>query len=227
TLRPVTIAQIRKATQSNSDSDWLLDETAIGQVTVVAELLAHNAFTTNRTFSLDDGTGRIDAKMWIDTADKPLLNAPSSSRLEPMYVRVTGSIKTFHDRRHIHASNVRAVSDPNEVYFHLLETITVFITLKHGPPVPRAAEGSTASGLGAYLPPAPATARQKPLFSAVADAVVNYLRNVEARAEGAHVGDIAKALDADAVELSETVNRLIDEGHVFTTVDESHIQLAE
>ncbi|KAJ7612379.1 hypothetical protein DFH06DRAFT_1015330, partial [Mycena polygramma] len=252
TLRPVTIAQIRKATQANPDSDWFLDENAVGQarilhlpqcVTVVAELYGHNAFTTNRTFELDDGTGRIDAKMWTDTPDGAL----DEPWREPMYVRVTGSIKTYHGRKHIHASNVRVVSDAHELYFHLLDTVSVYITLKQGPAVPPPSNAVNAGGSGApsaYMPP-PAPPLQKPLFSVVADAVVHYLRTTAPHPEGVHVGDIAKALDSDAIELrrascsaqstrranryvfSDTVNRLIDEGYVFTTVDESHIQLAD
>lgn len=71
----------------HSDADWVVDDSPIGQVrglsfhlfssqvsqiTVVAELFQHSAYTTNRTFGLDDGTARIEAKMWIDTPDDQL-----------------------------------------------------------------------------------------------------------------------------------------------------------
>ncbi|KAJ6486485.1 hypothetical protein C8R47DRAFT_979498, partial [Mycena vitilis] len=218
TVRPVTVAQIRKATQANADSDW-----AIGgaPVTLVAELLRHSAFTTNRTFELDDGTGRIAAKI-LSRRIPVRLAEWRSSKMEPVYVRVTGNIKTFHGNRHVNVSNVRLVKDHNEVYFHILETIALYVTLQKGP-VQHATSGPN-DGQSQYT-----TSRlpqEQKLFSPMADSVVAYLRSGPSSAEGIHVGDIAKALDADANALSDTINRLIDDGHVFTTVDESHIQLA-
>ncbi|KAJ6496748.1 hypothetical protein C8R47DRAFT_357158 [Mycena vitilis] len=235
-LRPVTIAQVRKATQMHSDADWVVDGNPIGQITVVAELFSHHAYTTNRAFVLDDGTGRIDAKMWIDTQDSSVDEAwrgmrTSSSKvdpLEPIYVRVTGSIKTHHNKRHIHASNIRVVKDQNEVYFHLLETISVHIIIQKGAPSRTGQEqtqSGTVPGQSAYAIQSRQPQAQK-MFSPMADQVVHYLRTAPPNGEGIHVGDIAKALNANAMELSDTVDRLIDDGHVFTTIDDSHIQLA-
>ncbi|KAJ6596968.1 hypothetical protein DFH09DRAFT_1133264 [Mycena vulgaris] len=229
-LRPVTIAQIRKAQQMHSDADWIVDEQAIGQITVVAELHEQRVFTTKRIFTIDDGTGRIQAKMWIDTpqddTEKEWRGIPH--RPDPLYVRVTGSIKTYEGSKHIHASNIRVVKDANEVYFHILEVISVNVIMQKGlPPGPghQQQSGPTAQGPSAYTIQA-RPANVAGMFSPMADNVVRYLSSLPQNPEGTHVGDIAKALQADAMELSDTVDRLIDEGHVFTTVDDSHIQLA-
>ncbi|KAJ7097817.1 hypothetical protein B0H15DRAFT_622698 [Mycena belliarum] len=230
-LRPVTIAQLRKATQIHSDADWMVDGNAIGQITLVAELQTQNAYTTNRNFHIDDGTGRIDAKMWIDTVetekkqtwrDLPLNGDP------PVYVRVTGSLKIHNGKKHVHTNNIRLVKDPHEIYFHILDVISVNVTLQKGLPT-RTGQGQQAGndahGPSAYsIQASPANAA--PMFSSIADNVVRYLSTVPPHPEGIFVGDIAEALNVEAVQLSETVDRLIDEGHVFTTVDESHIQLA-
>ncbi|KAJ7940560.1 replication protein A subunit RPA32 [Mycena leptocephala] len=234
-LRPVTIAQIRKANQMHSDADWVVDDNSIGQITVVAELYHHKAYTTNRNFGLDDGTGRIDAKMWTDTPDSLVdetwrgisTSDNKAVPFKPIYVRVTGTIKTHNNKRHIHASNIRVVKDQNEVYFHILETLSVNIILQKGlPPRPgQAQQSETAQGRSAYTIQSKPTQAQA-LFSSMANEVVQYLSTAPPNPEGIFVGDIAKGLNCNAMELSDTVDRLIDEGHVFTTIDDSHIQLA-
>ncbi|KAJ7449884.1 hypothetical protein FB451DRAFT_1286873 [Mycena latifolia] len=229
-LRPVTIAQIRKAHQMHSDADWVVDDHPIGQITVIGELHEHKVFTTNRTFRIDDGTGRIDAKMWIDTPDDQKDQSWRGIPLnaDPLYVRVTGSVKTHNGKKYIHTSNIRLVKDPNEVYFHILDAISVNVVLQKGLPSRPGQEqhsGTAVSGQSAYAIQA-RPANVAPMFSPVADNVVRYLSSLPPNPEGFFVGDIAKALKVDAMELSDTVDRLIDDGHVFTTIDESHIQLA-
>lgn len=44
---------------------------------------------------------------------------------ESMYVRVTGALKAFGNKRYINATHIRVASDPHEVYFHVLEAIAV------------------------------------------------------------------------------------------------------
>ncbi|KAJ7235445.1 hypothetical protein B0H12DRAFT_146088 [Mycena haematopus] len=236
-LRPVTIAQVLKATQMHTDADWVVDDNPIGQITVVAELFSHTAFTTNRTFGLDDGTARIFAKMWMDTPDNQtkeiwrgltLTSGEGASRFKPVFVRVTGSIKTHNNKRHIHASNIRIVTDPNEVYFHILEVISVNVILQKGLSSSRLGQEQPSkieNGQSAYTIQSRPSQAQK-LFSPMADQVVHYLQTAPTDPEGIFVGDIAKALNCDAIELSSTVDKLIDDGFVFTTVDDSHIQLA-
>ncbi|KAJ7774502.1 replication protein A subunit RPA32 [Mycena maculata] len=232
-VRPVTIAQVRKASQMHSDAEWMVDDHAIGQVTIVAELQENRVFSTNRTFFIDDGTGRIEAKMWMDTQDTQKPHAwrgiapGKSPDTEMMYVRVTGSIKTHNDKRHIHASNIRLVKDPNEIYFHLLEVISTNVVLQKGLPSQSGHEQQTGAvqGQSAY------TVQSRPtnsggLFSEMADKVVRYLSSLPPNPQGTYVGDIAKAMKTDSMELSDTVDKLIDDGHVFTTIDDSHIQLA-
>ncbi|KAJ7046858.1 hypothetical protein C8F04DRAFT_938557, partial [Mycena alexandri] len=242
-LRPVTIAQVRKAKQVHSDADWTVDGVSIGQailISLVAELSEHKVYTTNRNFGLDDGTGSINAKMWMDTTTDQLKDVwrgiPPKNRgdLPVVYVRVTGSIKTHNNQMHIHASNIRLVKDYNEVYFHLLETISVNVILQKGLP-PRPGQEShqqqqhtgVTQGQNAYAIQSRPAVSQK-FFSPMADAVVQYLSTAPPNPEGFHVGDVAKALNlsANAMELSDTVDKLIDDGHIFTTIDDSHIQLA-
>ncbi|KAK7020551.1 N-alpha-acetyltransferase 25, NatB auxiliary subunit [Favolaschia claudopus] len=242
-LRPVTLAQIRKATQMHTEADWMFDGQVLGQITVVAELFNHLAYTTNRTFGLDDGTARMDGKMWMDTAEDlleqtwrglPVSDRRTRQLKEPVYVRVTGTIKMHNNKRHIAVSNIRLVKDSNEVYFHILEVISMAVIAQKGLPSQPHSEHQqqqqqqqpgAANSQSAYSIQSRSNQAQK-YFSALADEVMHYLQTTPSSDEGMFVGDIAKALNCNAIELSNTVDKLIDDGHVYTTVDDSHIQIA-
>ncbi|KAJ7632693.1 hypothetical protein FB45DRAFT_913192 [Roridomyces roridus] len=229
-LRPVTVAQVYRATQMHSEADWVVDGHPIGQITLVGELLSQRVFATNRTFHFDDGTGTIDAKMWMDTPDdqKDELWRGIDPNSNPSYVRLTGSIRAHNGKRHIHASNIRPIADPHEVYFHILDVISVNVILQKGPPGQEQQNSGGGHGQGAYSMQSRPTNAPR-LFSSMADAVAEYLRSpaVVHLNEGAFVGDIAVALKAAPEDLSDCVDKMIDEGHVFTTIDDSHIKLAD
>lgn len=52
---------------------------------------------------------------------------------ENVYVRVTGGMKSFGNKRYLNASHIRPVKDAHEAYFHILEAITVSLILEKGP----------------------------------------------------------------------------------------------
>lgn len=106
------------------------------------------AQTTNCVYVIDDGTGRIEARHWVDSNSEedtekwggiesvffPRLSLQSIDGVrEKTYVRVTGGLKTFGSKRYINTTHVRPSKDPHELYFHILEAITVTLTLERGP----------------------------------------------------------------------------------------------
>lgn len=42
-----------------------------------------------------------------------------------------GQIKSFNGKRHISAQNIRLVTDHNEVFYHLLESLYVTLTYRN------------------------------------------------------------------------------------------------
>lgn len=84
-LRPVTVGFLKKATQAHTDAEWVVDGSEIGhvnashnsfeqsltyfsaQVTLVAQVITIQSQTTNNVYWLDDGSGRIEARHWIDS----------------------------------------------------------------------------------------------------------------------------------------------------------------
>ncbi|KAF7294871.1 RPA-C domain-containing protein [Mycena indigotica] len=229
TIRPVTIAQLRKATQMHSDAEWKLDDKTIGQITLVAEVREHRVQSTHRGFLLDDGTATMSGKLWIDTPpDQQELPFRGASINESHHFRITGNLRSHSGKKYVHVSNMRLVTDMNEIYYHIMETIYVHVALQKGlpsSPIPISSDQSSGTGAQAYTVQSRPAASQK-LFSSLADQVAHYLTTHPAEAEGVNVGDIARAIQCNAADLSDVVERMIDEGHVYTTIDDSHIQLA-
>lgn len=65
--------------------------------------------------------------------DSTLPEMCSLSHSENDYVRVSGTLKTFGNKRYINASHVRKIDDFHELYFHLLDAMTITLTLQRGP----------------------------------------------------------------------------------------------
>jgi replication factor A2 len=116
-------------------------------VTVIAQVISIQAQTTNCVYWLDDGSGRIEARHWMDSSStedsekwggikcvNPTI--PSVIYLfrnsENTYVRVTGTLKMFGSKRYINATYLRPCADPHELYFHLSEAMTVDLIFERG-----------------------------------------------------------------------------------------------
>ncbi|KAJ2932907.1 hypothetical protein H1R20_g4213, partial [Candolleomyces eurysporus] len=203
------------------------------RVTVVAQVLQITPQATNCVYILDDGTGRIEARHWVDNASET--NAQKWAGLkENMYVRVTGGLKSFGSKRYINALHVRPVTDSYEVFFHQLEAITVTLTIERGAPtgaIQPKNKDVVMSDISAYS--APSTSRlpsdQYSHLPKLSQAICQFMSGHPSTAEGVHVSAIARAvggLGVDATKISEALDVLMDDGLVYTTTDDSHFALA-
>jgi hypothetical protein len=64
---------------------------------------------------------------------RPISNLLCALGREGIYVRVSGFLKSFGNKKYINASYMRPVTDWNEIAFHHAECITVTLTLERGP----------------------------------------------------------------------------------------------
>ncbi|KAN0064808.1 Replication factor A protein 2 [Thecaphora frezii] len=130
TLRPVTIRQILNADQPHPDAEFTLDGVELGQLTFVAVVrnVARNA--TNVSYSMEDGTGQIEVRQWLDSSSDDSQKAAEID--QNMYVRVLGTIKSFQNRRSVSAGHMRLIEDFNEVMFHKLDAVYAHLYLTRG-----------------------------------------------------------------------------------------------
>ncbi|CCM04607.1 uncharacterized protein FIBRA_06789 [Fibroporia radiculosa] len=220
-LRPVTIKQLIDATQPHSDAEWMIEDAEIGQITIVAQVISIQSQTTNCVYWLDDGTGRMEARHWVDAQEED--QDRWAGVAEGKYVRVMGSVKTFGNKRYINAQHLRAASDPHELYFHLLEAMTVTTVMIKGP-IPRPSEagmaprGAMANGqtsTSAYAAQSHVSASNSQ-YAHLPDTqrkIVEFLLSQPTSEDGIHVAAIARAIGGQARDISEALDRLMDEGH--------------
>ncbi|KAL9049784.1 MAG: hypothetical protein Q9162_007031 [Coniocarpon cinnabarinum] len=233
TLRPLTIRQINTAVQPHPDADFIIDNASIKNFTFVGRIRSSRSQPTNHLFTLDDGTGEVEVKLWIDPevmqidteGDNSGGRGAEKNLKEGVYARVFGKIDQYGNKRHVGARAVRAVSDYNEVQVHLLEAAVVHLQMTRGPPggqknVNGVSEGGmqgvemNGGGMGYG-------ARQLPSgLSNASRRVYHCLSTSNQTNEGLHMQDIAGRLSMDMSEVAKAGDELMNNGLVYTTVDE-------
>lgn len=227
TLRPVTIKQIIDAQQPHPDAEFTIDGSAVTQLTFIGQINQVSSQATNTTFKLDDGTGLIEVKQWVDSDADP--DAAKDLPKEGEYLRVWGRLKAFNNKRHVGAHMIRPVKDFNEVGYHLLEATSVHLYFVRGPPESNGANGAVKSeGGGLFVDQngyggGGATGTSKVLssnMSATAKRVYEFLKNSPQNNEGLHVHMIAQALGLPSNEVFKAGDEMLSEGAIYTTVDD-------
>lgn len=129
-LRPVTIRQVLNASQPHSDAPFTFDNAELSQVTLVAWVQNISRNATNVSYTLDDGTGQLDVRQWIDnSADE---GAAVDEFKTNEFVRILGEIKSFNNKRSVTAASISRLEDSNEYLFHQLDVIYTHLQLSKG-----------------------------------------------------------------------------------------------
>ncbi|TAQ83133.1 hypothetical protein B7494_g8544 [Chlorociboria aeruginascens] len=226
TLRPVTIKQLIDATQPHPEADFKIDGADITQTSFIGQIHTISPQATNTTYKLDDGTGLIEVKQWIDGDADPANAKPLPT--EGQYLRVWGRLKSFNNKRHVGAHVIRPISDFNEISMHLLEATAVHLYFTRGPP--GGANGvktenggggmfvdgyngvdNTNAGAGKQLS-AKITPNGRKVFALIQSAPQNN--------EGLHVQNIATQLGIPANDVFKAGDELLAEGLIYTTIDD-------
>lgn len=225
TLRPVTIKQLTEAHHPHPDADhFMIDNSETTSVTFVGQIRNISKQTTNVTYKLDDGTGIIEVKEWIDAEAFNNPDHPSHSKPkieEQMYVRVWGRLKAFNNKRHVGATHVRPIQDYNEIQYHLLEATVVHLHFSRGPPESLQAKGG-ANGVtnGGYQANGQTGPHIPPQTSQAARKVLKCISDTPQTNEGLHMQDIASRINMEISEVMKAGDELQGLGLVYTTVDD-------
>jgi replication factor A2 len=191
------------------------------QLTFVGQIRNISTQTTNTTYKIDDGTGSIEVKQWLD-ADA-IEQSSKGQLVENAYCRVWGKLKNFHDRKHIGAQIIRPLEDYNEISYHLLEATVVHLHYTRGPlggaggakdPTANGGQGQDQSMGGVY------GGADLSGYSAVAKKVFKYLTEAPQTNEGLHQQDIAANIGVNAADVARAGDDLLAGGLIYTTVDD-------
>ena len=88
-------------------------------LTLLGKIVEANDSSTSQQYTIDDGTGTVVVKKWVDADD-----AEGAADLAVgQYVRVYGHLRVFQGARNVIAFNMRPVTDFNEITYHFLEVV--------------------------------------------------------------------------------------------------------
>lgn len=222
----MTIKQLNEASIPHPDAKPSVDGVEISSITFVGKILNISAQATNTTFKLDDGTGTIEVKQWLDP-DSQDQASRTEKLVENTYARVHGTLKSFNNKRHVGSrpGGIRPIKDMNEVQYHLLEATAVHLHFTKGPPGQKGVTGNGNTGTGAQdgFNDAGAQKGNRVLpagLSQMARRVYNHLNTSPQTNEGLHMQDIAQAMTVDANDVGKAGDELVSHGLIYTTVDD-------
>ena len=109
---------------------------------LVGSVRNKSASATNVSYEVGDGTGYIDVRQWLDSADDEAgkmegiewvasCDGKADIRRQDKYVGLMGSIKTFGGKRHVSATHIRVIVNYDEVYHHLLKALYVSLNFRY------------------------------------------------------------------------------------------------
>ncbi|KAF1939574.1 replication protein A, subunit RPA32 [Clathrospora elynae] len=217
-LRPVTIKQILEAQSEAGGNDaFKIDGAVISQIRNISTQ------TTNITYRLDDGTGSIEVKQWLDSDTVDQTNPTKAKLVEGAYCRAWGKLKSFNDRRSVSAQIIRPVEDMNEVSYHLLEATAMHLHFTRGAPGSAQAGTATTNGSAGQQQAAGGGnygGYDLAGYTPVAKRVFQYLREAPQSNEGLNQHEIAAKLGIDTADIARAGDDLLAGGLIYTTVDD-------
>ena len=92
----------------------------VHNLTLLGKIVEANESSTSQQYTIDDGTGTVVVKKWVDADDA---EGAKQTLAAGQYVRVYGHLRVFQGARNVIAFNMRPVTDFNEITYHFLEVV--------------------------------------------------------------------------------------------------------
>lgn len=230
TLRPITIKQALDATQPYPEANYQIDGADAASIVFVGQVRNISTQTTNITYKLDDGTGEIEVKQWVDSAttdnmDTDEVKGPATGKKDQIelneYAKIFGKIKAFGNKRYVGSHAIRPLKDINELHCHFLEATAVHLFFTRGPPGGAGVKkDTTMGGMDGMDSNAAGQNKALPHMSPAARRVYNLLHDEPQSNEGLHVQLIAAKLNLPVTDVARAGDELLTMGVIFSTVDE-------
>jgi replication factor A2 len=239
TVIPVSIQMANKATldPSNVEKSALLlqDGRPLHTVCLVGAVRSVEDQSTNVLYTIEDGTGTMDVKQWLDDNDSSMmLQMRKETTKEGIYVKVLGEIKDYEGKKLVVARSVRPLSTGNELTHHLLEVIYSGETFQRADSIiaPQSSMmgvgtmnhlGSNSGGMKMMMGHNPTNS-----FEGLKDRIYATMRdNDNGSEEGISIEQTIQLLpDVQQVEIRKIVTILSEEGQIYSTVSENHYKVA-
>ncbi|WVR06489.1 hypothetical protein IAU60_003520 [Kwoniella sp. DSM 27419] len=221
TIRPVTIKQVLNAEQVHPDADFQIDGQDISQILLVGNVRNSSASATNVSYEIGDGTGYIDVRLWLDSADDESGKAKDIE--QDHYVGIMGSIKMFGGKRHVSATHIRPITDLNEVHHHLLKALYVSLTLRGASSGGGGGGGSTHNDYSANVQ----SNNNESLFATlppIQRKIMEFVHQDDTD-DGVHLSLVTRQVGGfKSEDVMDAVEQLMSDGLLFSTIDDLHVK---
>lgn len=238
TCVPVTIRSIEMAIKQRGSTggELLFHGSEAGMLLLVGCVESFSRQGASLEFSLNDATGRIKARHYVQDPDSKALEGVMAGR----YVSAFGSFREAPEP-HFAVTGLRLADSADEVSYHMIEVAHAALKLKQGPKAPSVLVDNrppaspvkaTPAAVPVATPPAtvtvPAAVPEGKLEGAkLKDAVLAFLKQEsESRPEGVSVSAICDQLkSASREDVTSSLQALVDDGEIFTTIDDEHFSV--
>jgi replication factor A2 len=234
TIQPVTVQMCLTShpdEEGGSGGEQLTDGRKLYHVKIVGAVRTYEDFSTNCLYGIEDGTGLIDVKQWIDSNDcSAMAELRQSCAKEGIYLTIVGQIKDYDGKKTIVADSIRPILTGNEITHHILEVVYAGEMHKKMCANPY----GVAQGIGFG---ATSVAKGVPLQQqygnnsndSLRDIVLTFIRTEGMYSEaGANVPLCVQQLDGkyNEREIRSMIEDLAAEGHIYSTIDENNYKFA-
>jgi len=235
-LIPVTIRQLLNAQQTTPDVDdfYMANGQSLGRFYLVAQITSDVVeMSNNLNYKVDDGTGTIEVRIWVDQDGTDYASQKKHEWFLGVYVRIVGNLRAFSNIRRVVADHsLIPIVDYNELTHHFLEVVHYHVKtngLKKG-------ESnnflSMKSDNNQQTYSSPYSKQQVQIVTSnnslnELQQQINNLVSMNQGDRGFAIQDIVNTLTqdnlGDEVSIRKVVQYLIDEGHLYNTIDEEHV----
>lgn len=238
TLLPVTVKMVDSAVAAggSDESDLRIDGKTVNTVLIVGCVTELQKQSTAVEFHVNDATGKLRARYYFQQEMKETIDKVENG----VYVSIVGIVK-MKPAPHVSVLTMRPVQSPDEISYH--EIHVAYASLK-------SKKKKTTSGESAFAKVEPMQVSSPPRPETVVQTVVTPMRRNEpvmatppknegplkeriskflaepqhqANQEGVSMKNLCQSFsDSKAEEIKASMNELLDEGMVYTTIDDDH-----
>lgn len=221
TVVPVTICMMLQS-QNVDDRPQLPDGRVLHRVRLVAAVRSFEDMSTNIEYEVEDGTGAIKVKEWLDDhkENAKTVEIREQTKREHVYVKITGQLKDYNGNKQVVADSIRPLTSGNELSHHMLEVVYIEQKSRQKQQQP-----AFTPGFG-QVAGRPLQATSNGQSDTLKDKVRAMVK-ANLSEEGIHIDDCIKSLASfPEADVRQAFEILAQEGDIYTTVDESHFQCA-
>ncbi|GME85425.1 unnamed protein product [Ambrosiozyma monospora] len=215
TVTPMTIKSLNAATQPAQDSAFEFEGIELFYVSflgVIRDIDTSNASST--IYKVEDGTDAISFRQWNDSND----DFENDNQDEPLkvgeYVRVVATLREFNNKKQLQTQSVHRIKDFNEVPYHFLSAIKVYVDHTTGGGVKKQSDSLFVSDDG---PAASSGAKSGSMVDRIFDFINENSRSLP---EGVPIQLMAQDLNISLDDVQKYINILSDDGRIYASNDD-------